>query len=107
MKFAGNQLFGLRKERLALATVDINPQDHTLSAYAPMRDGELPFTQWLGGTFILSEKKELPLTKGSQTLSYWIEQLETSPNTTRETTLYVWHTSETNINNPVSHLTRL
>lgn len=107
MKFAGNQLFGLGKERLALATVEIDPQNHTLSTYAPMGKEEQPFTQWLGGTFILSEKDELSPIKGWQTLNCWIEQLAASPATTRKRVLYVWHTPETNLNNPVSHLTRL
>lgn len=122
MRFAANQLFdsggGFPGKPVF---VDIHADHHTLLDFGILTE-ELPFTQWLGGTFILSGLGELPRWDEADaavgigfrastcaTLQDWISYLTAANSSSgmggtvthaASPLLYVWHAPQTSLDAP-------
>lgn len=55
--------------------VSVDEQTGRVAGIAPFDGEELPFTQWLGGTIVISTLNDMELSAENLTLQGWIELL--------------------------------
>lgn len=80
--------------------VQVGKAEGRVHGHAPFNHEEQPFTQWLGGTILLTHEKRPPLTQGTCLEDYLRETvsrpLASSP------PLYAWHTPLSDMSTPLS-----
>ena len=76
---------------------------------------EIPFTEWLGGTFIVSTVAEMSIPLTSQSVREVINCLQSdelnasaiAPKNIESYTLYIWYTPTVSLDNEVKSVRRL
>lgn len=106
LQYACNQLFDIKGDNKGSCVVEVSSTEHFLLKYFPLNGIETPFTQWLGGSMILSRLSVIPNNLKCNTLDYWIKLLQENISTSSEK-VYIWHTEVTNLNEIVTDIHRL
>ena len=73
-------------------------------AHSPFTNDEVPFTQWIGGTILLTHETKAPLTQG-QCLNDYLHQGTKLPEKAAPSSspLYAWHTPLVDTAVPLSY----